>query len=62
MSAPMTPLPDLETAELAALESEFGRRSRGMRPWSIAEYLDRVAAVHARYARFTQYQQKAVAA
>lgn len=62
MSAPMTPLPDLETAELAALEVEFGRRARSLRPWSIADYLDRVEAVHARYARFTHYQQKQVAA
>lgn len=59
---PMTPLADLETTELAALEAEFGRRARGLRPWSIADYLDRVEAVHVRYRRFTQYQQKAVAA
>lgn len=59
MTAPMTPLPDLETAELAALEVEFGRRARSLRPWSIADYLDRVEAVHARYAH---YQQKQVAA
>lgn len=61
MTAPLPPLADLETAELARLEIEFVRRATGFKPWSIPEYLDKVVAVHARYARFTLYQQKAVA-
>jgi hypothetical protein len=62
VTAPTQPLADLETAELARLETEFVRRAQGFKPWTIAEFLDKVAAVHARYARFTQYQQKQVAA
>ncbi|MFD8949402.1 hypothetical protein ACFV0B_11165 [Streptomyces xanthophaeus] len=54
-------LADLQIAELARLESEFVRRAQGFKPWTIAEFLDKVAAVHARYARFTQFQQKQVA-
>ncbi len=57
----MQSLADLEIAELARLEVEFGRRAQGFKPWTIAEYLDKVAAVHARYARFTQFQQRQVA-
>lgn len=62
MSAPTQSLADLEVAELARLEIEFGRRARGTRPWSIEDYLNKVAAIHARYANFTQFQQKQVAA
>lgn len=62
MTDPTQPLADLQMAELARLETEFVRRAQGFKPWTIAEFLDRVDAVHARYARFTQYQQKQVAA
>lgn len=61
MTAPMPSLADLEMAELARLEVEFARRALGFKPWTIAEFLDRVAGIHARYARFTQFQQKQVA-
>ncbi|MGW6872848.1 hypothetical protein ACWGHA_10995 [Streptomyces xanthophaeus] len=61
MTAPAQSLADLQIAELARLEGEFARRAQGFKPWTIAEYLDKVAAVHARYARFTQFQQKQVA-
>lgn len=61
MIASMQSLADLEITELARLEAEFGRRAQGRKPWTIAEYLDKVDAIHARYQLFTQYQQKQVA-
>jgi hypothetical protein len=62
MTAPTQALADLETAEVVKVEAEFARRSAGIKPWSIGEYLDAVEAVHVRYARFRHFQQKAVAA
>lgn len=61
MSAPTQALADLETAELVKVEAEFARRARGFKPWTIAEYLDRVVEVHARFARLRHFQQRAVA-
>lgn len=43
------PLADLEMDALVRVEQEMARRSHGARPWSIADYLDRNAAVHARF-------------
>jgi len=62
MTGPGKPLRDLQMAELVALEAEFARRSRGLCPWSIADYLDKVAAIHVRYAWLTRYQGKELAA
>lgn len=62
MSAPMPALADLETAEVVKVEAEFARRASGFKPWTITEYLDAVAEVHARFARLRHFQQKAVAA
>jgi hypothetical protein len=53
---------DLEVAAVAKVEAEFARRAAGLKPWSIREYLDAVAEVHVRYARFRHFQQKQVAA
>lgn len=43
------PLADLEMDALVRVEAEMARRSHGARPWSIADYLDHNAAVHARF-------------
>ncbi|MBR8638691.1 hypothetical protein KEF29_03600 [Streptomyces tuirus] len=43
------PLADLEQDALARVEAEFARRSRGAKPWTVAEYLDQIAAEHARF-------------
>lgn len=61
MTALLPQLADQETAALVGVEAEFARRSHGLRPWSIAEYLDEIAKVHARFNRFRHFQQKAVA-
>ncbi|MEW2463076.1 hypothetical protein AB0872_20530 [Microbacterium sp. NPDC047426] len=43
------PLADLEQDALAQVEAEFARRARGARPWTPAEYVDRIEQVHVRY-------------
>lgn len=52
------PLADLEEESLIAVDNEWERRAHGARPWSIDEYLDRIAAVHARYANFRRWQSR----
>lgn len=44
------PLADLEVESVLAVESAWQRRSHGLKPWTVDEFLDQVAAVHARYA------------
>jgi transposase len=39
----------LEQDALAQVEAEFARRARGARPWTPAEYVDRIEQVHVRY-------------
>lgn len=51
------PLADLELESLTAVEQEWQRRALGSKPWTTAEYLDRIAAVHARYANFRRWQE-----
>lgn len=58
MATPTRPLADLEEDELVAVDTEWGRRAGGRRPWSISEYIDRIDAVHARYAHLRRWQQK----
>ncbi|MGW9397256.1 hypothetical protein [Streptomyces sp. NPDC055642] len=43
------PLADLEIDSVLAVEAAWERRSHGMKPWTTEEFLDAVAAVHARY-------------
>lgn len=43
------PLADLEMDSVLAVDAAWERRARGRKPWTTAEYLDAVAAVHARY-------------
>lgn len=43
------PLADLEQDALARVEAEFARRARTVKPWTPAEYLDRIEQVHVRY-------------
>ena len=43
------PLADLAQDALARVETEFARRARGARPWTPAEYVDRIEQVHIRY-------------
>ncbi|MEU3620645.1 hypothetical protein ABZ725_51675 [Streptomyces sp. NPDC006872] len=43
------PLADLEVDSVLAVEAAWAHRSRGLKPWTVGEFLDRVAAVHARY-------------
>jgi hypothetical protein len=43
------PLADLEQDALARVEEEMARRARGAKPWTPAEYLDRIEQVHIRY-------------
>jgi hypothetical protein len=43
------PLADLEMDALIRVEEEMERRAHGVRPWSIADYLDQNAAEHARF-------------
>ncbi|MFF2383671.1 hypothetical protein [Streptomyces sp. NPDC058108] len=54
-------LEDLEEDSLAAVELEWQRRAKGAKPWTTTEYLDRVAAVHARYANFRRWRERQVA-
>ncbi|CAL9663706.1 hypothetical protein SUDANB1_07105 [Streptomyces sp. enrichment culture] len=52
MTAPAAesrPLADLEQDALTAVEAEFARRARGVKPWTVADYLDQIAAEHARF-------------
>lgn len=44
------PLADLEIESVLAVEAAWERRSHGLKPQTIPEYLDAVDAVHARYA------------
>lgn len=62
MSAPTQSLADQETVALVQVEAEFARRSHGVKPWTIREYLDAIEAVHVRFNRFRHYQQKELAA
>ncbi|MFB6805404.1 hypothetical protein [Streptomyces sp. NPDC056387] len=61
----MTGLPqalaDQETADLAAVEVEFARQAQGAEPWTLAEYLDRVQAVHGKYDPLRYIQRKQAA-
>lgn len=52
MATPLAsrPLADLEVDSVLAVEAAWERRSRGLKPWTVGEFLDQVAAVHARYA------------
>ncbi|MCX5529013.1 hypothetical protein OG785_45190 [Streptomyces sp. NBC_00006] len=43
------PLADLEMDSVLAVEQAMERRAHGLKPWTTDEYLDQVAAVHARY-------------
>lgn len=43
------PLADLEQDALAAVEAEFARRARGVKPWTPEEYVDHIEQVHVRY-------------
>jgi hypothetical protein len=49
------PLADLEQDALARVEEEFARRAQGVKPWTPAEYLDRIERVHAHYAQRRQW-------
>lgn len=49
------PLADLEQDDLVRVEQEWARRARGLKPWTTAEYVDRVARVHARYEQRRQW-------
>jgi hypothetical protein len=49
------PLADLEQDALARVEAEFARRARGPKPWTPAEYLDRIERVHAHYEQRRQW-------
>lgn len=49
-------LEDLEEASLVAVELEWQRRARGLKPWTTAEYLDAVDKVHVRYANFRRWR------
>lgn len=51
-------LEDLEEDSLVAVELEWQRRARGLKPWTNDEYLDAVDRVHARYANFRRWQQQ----
>ena len=44
------PLADLEMDALVRVEEEMARRAKGARPWSITDYLNQLAAEHARFA------------
>ncbi|MFD9259073.1 hypothetical protein [Streptomyces sp. NPDC059538] len=61
MTALLPQLADQETAALVDVETEFARRAAGVKPWSIAEYLDAIESVHTRFNRFRHFQQKQVA-
>lgn len=50
------PLADLEIDSVLAVEAAWGRRSHGVKPQTIGEYLDAVAKVHTRYEAFRQWQ------
>lgn len=52
MNADLAPrsLADLEEDALIRVEDEWQRRARSGKPWTTAEYLDRIARVHAHYA------------
>jgi hypothetical protein len=43
------PLADLEQDALAAVEAEFARRAKGLKPWTPTELIDRIEQVHVRY-------------
>ncbi|WP_369274461.1 hypothetical protein AB5J55_35080 [Streptomyces sp. R11] len=43
------PLADLEQDAVARVEQEMARRARGVKPWTTAEYVDRIEQVHVRY-------------
>ncbi|MEV7034540.1 hypothetical protein AB0N99_30465 [Streptomyces sp. NPDC093272] len=43
------PLADLEMDSVLAVEAAWEARAQGLKPWTNQEFLDAVAAVHARY-------------
>lgn len=55
------PLADLEEESLIAVEREWQRRARGLKPWTTHEYLERIERVHARYANFRRWQERQAA-
>lgn len=55
------PLADLEEESLIAVEQEWQRRARGLKPWTTTEYLERIDAVHTRYANFRRWQERQAA-
>jgi hypothetical protein len=48
-------LEDLEQDAVARVEQEMARRARGVKPWTTAEYVERIARVHARYEQRRQW-------
>lgn len=50
------PLADLEEDALVAVETEWQRRAKGACPWTTGEYLDRIDAVHARFANLRRHR------
>jgi len=49
------PLADLEQDAVARVEEEMARRARGVKPWTTAEYVERVCRVHAHYEQRRQW-------
>ncbi|MFE4420367.1 hypothetical protein [Streptomyces sp. NPDC056817] len=45
------PLADLEQDAIARVETEMARRAKGVKPWTTREYVERIEAVHVRYAQ-----------
>lgn len=52
------PLADLEMDSILAVEAAWARRSHGLRPQSIPEYLDAIAKVHALFETLRQWQRR----
>jgi hypothetical protein len=49
------PLADLEQDAIARVEEEWGRRARGVKPWTNTEYVNRIERVHAHYEQRRQW-------
>lgn len=49
------PLADLEQDAIARVEAEFQRRATGLKPMTLAEYVERCARVHAHYQQRRQW-------
>ncbi len=45
-ATPPRPLADLEQDAIARVETEFARRAKGCKPWTPAEYVERIEHVH----------------